>query len=553
MEQKTIGYITGGSLKTGFLVRLTVPADEIQEGGFVVVQSGNYKFYGLITDLRLKASDSRFSEEKNELRLQKDIALLLNAKTLYTELEILPSLMQKVGPEPGTEDYAQYSQSVDSYPIPVKTLPAHHAVVRIANAFDVWEIFGDPKAKAKFTVGLTREQNHPIAIDLEKFIHRSSGIFGATGTGKSYLTRLILAGLIHSKLASVLVFDMHDEYAFGDTSPDTNIRVPGLKEKLGSHVKVCALGRGTDIQRKLRPDFDLVIEQQDILPEDIEMLSRELNLRETTSNTLAALVQSFGEKKWFKTFMELKSGNGEGTLESWAQENRIIPQAAESLQGKLSRVFNKSYILEKAPTNCIQQIIETLQSGCSVVLSFGKYESDLDYLLVTNILTRKIREVWEKRTNDFHGGTGKQPISLVIAIEEAHKLLNREMAGQTSFAMIAREMRKYFVTLLVIDQRPSQIYDEVMSQLGTRISGWLGDDADISAVLSGLAGREALRGMLSRLQPKEEVLLLGYGVPMPLPVRSRRYDENFWKDLLGDQPIHSTMKDAKKDWMFPDE
>jgi len=86
---------------------------------------------------------------------------------------------------------------------------------------------------------------------------------------------------------------------------------------------------------------------------------------------------------------------------------------------------------------------------------------------------------------------------------------------------------------LIVDQRPSQIYDEVMSQLGTRICGWLGDDDDIRAVLSGLAGREALRGMLAHLQPKEEVLLLGWGVPMPLPVRSRRYDDQFWEELLG--------------------
>ena len=80
-------------------------------------------------------------------------------------------------------------------------------------------------------------------------------------------------------------------------------------------------------------------------------------------------------------------------------------------------------------------------------------------------------------------------------VEEAHKLLNREMAAQTAFSTIAREMRKYYVTLLIVDQRPSQIYDEVMSQLGTRISGWLGDEADIAAVLSGLAGRDSLRGM----------------------------------------------------------
>ncbi len=91
-------------------------------------------------------------------------------------------------------------------------------------------------------------------------------------------------------------------------------------------------------------------------------------------------------------------------------------------------------------------------------------------------------------------GQEQEPRPLVIVLEEAHKLLNREMASQTTFSMIAREMRKYYVTLLVIDQRPSQIYDEVMSQLGTRISGWLGDEDDIHAVLSGLAGRDALRG-----------------------------------------------------------
>jgi hypothetical protein len=52
-------------------------------------------------------------------------------------------------------------------------------------------------------------------------------------------------------------------------------------------------------------------------------------------------------------------------------------------------------------------------------------------------------------------------------------------------------------------------------------------------VLSGLAGRDALRGMLARLQPKEEVMIMGWGVPMPLPIRSRRYDDVFWSQLLG--------------------
>ena len=152
---------------------------------------------------------------------------------------------------------------------------------------------------------------------------------------------------------------------------------------------------------------------------------------------------------------------------------------------------------------------------------------------MTNLITRRIREEWEKMTDEFRSKKGTEPRPLAIVVEEAHKLLNREMAFQTTFSTIARELRKYYVTLLVIDQRPSQIYDEVMSQLGTRITGWLGDDSDIAAVLSGLAAKDSLRGMLSRLQPKEEVLMLGWSMPMPMLVRTRRYDDRFWQDLLG--------------------
>ena len=154
-------------------------------------------------------------------------------------------------------------------------------------------------------------------------------------------------------------------------------------------------------------------------------------------------------------------------------------------------------------------------------------------------------------TNQFRNGKSAEPRQLVITVEEAHKLLNREMASQTTFSTIAREMRKYYVTLLIIDQRPSQIYDEVMSQLGTRICGWLGDDDDTHAVLSGLAGREALRGMLARLQPKEEVLLLGWGVPMPILVRSRRYDANFYKSIKHSRNTNFDQK-AAINTLYPD-
>jgi hypothetical protein len=547
--QSPIGYVVGGGLRENLKVRLGIPVQEVQEGGFVVIESGNWMFYGLLTDLQLGATDPRFADEQSETRLPPELAQLLHGQTLYTNLEVLPALMLERGPEPGSPEYLNWREQIDlglrpePAPLPVKTIPPHHALVRLAGPGDIAEIFGKSEQAGNFIIGYTREQEHPVCLNLDKFVQRSSGIFGATGTGKSFLARIILAGLIHYNKASILVFDMHNEYGLDDVASDTGERVIGLRTRLPSRVRVVGLGQGAVI-RGQAPDFNLEIAESDITPEDVELLTRELNLKETTPTTLEALISTFGREKWFTAFRQMKLGaifedeNGKrfpapDSVAAWANSVGTNVMAAEGLHNKLRNLFNRPYVVEQPASDAVGQIIKALEAGQHVVLSFGRHESDLDYLLVSNLLTRRIRQAWEKRTNDYRGSGKNEPRPLVIVVEEAHKLLNREMASQTTFSAIARELRKYYVTLLIIDQRPSQIYDEVMSQLGTRVSGWLGDDDDIRAVLSGLAGREALRGMLARLQPKEEVLLLGWGIPMPLPVRSRRYDERFWNELLG--------------------
>jgi hypothetical protein len=549
--KRVIGYVVGGGLKENLFVRLTVPANQVQEGAFVVIRSGDWQFYGLVTDLQLGASDPRFADEQTDDRLPSGLARLLHGQTLYTNLEVLPALMLEVGPDPAQDSagYQRWTEEVDAgprqapRPLPVKTLPPHHARVLLAGAGDIAEIFGKSHVDGNFVIGYTREQEHPVCIDLDRFIQRSSGVFGATGTGKSFLTRLLLAGLIHRNHAALLVLDMHNEYGLDDTASDTGLRVIGLRTKFPSRVRVVGLGKGALIRGEA-PNFNLEIAEKDIQPEDIDLLTRELNLKETTPTTVEALVNSFGRERWFTAFRQMRNGAviedeagkkipAPDSVAAWANAAGVNVMAAEGLYSKLGRLFRLPYIVERPAIDSVGEIIKMLEAGQHVVLSFGEHESDLDYLLVSNLLTRRIRHAWEQRTNAYRTQGEKEPRPLVIVVEEAHKLLNREMAAQTTFSTIARELRKYYVTLLIVDQRPSQIYDEVLSQLGTRVSGWLGDDDDIRAALSGLSGRDALRGMLARLQPKEEVLLLGWGVPMPLPVRSRRYDDRFWEELLG--------------------
>jgi len=546
-NNQPIGYVVNGGLKANLDVRLTVPPSSTQEGSFIVIKSGNWQFYGIATDLQLGAIDPRYADNSSSQQFPSDITALLNQKTLYADMIVMPALMLESGPEPGTAAHKEWQAEIDNGDrkepclLPVKTIPVHQANAYLASAGNIAEIFGKPEEDSNFIIGTTREQDHPVCISLDRLIQRSSGIFGATGTGKSFLTRIILAGLIKQDRASVLVYDMHNEYGLDDTASDTGENIKGLRSLFGkSGVQIVGLGGGADI-RGVSPDFNLTLSCSDIMPEDIEMLFSELNLRDTTAATLDALIQKFGRQHWFKAFKEMNHdgmvSEGDKLVPSpdsvtfWANENGVHPMAAKGLHGKLKRLFNKKYIIDNPPSDNIKAIVEALKKGRHIVLSFGKYETDLDYLLISNLLTRRIREEWEKSTNQFRNGKGPEPRQLVIAVEEAHKLLNRELASQTTFSIIAREMRKYYVTLLVIDQRPSQIYDEVMSQLGTRICGWLGDDDDIHAVLSGLAGRDALRGMLARLQPKEEVLLLGWGVPMPILVQSRRYDDEFYAQI----------------------
>lgn len=542
---ESIGYIVGGGLKEGFRIRLTVPADEVQEGSFLVCDNGRFRYYGLVTDLQLGATDPRFADEKTD-RMHPAIQQALLGKTLYTTLEMYPTLLMDRGPEDPT-DYLDWQERVargeeNPGPRPVKTVPAHHAEVRPADESDVAQIFGE-EGPGIFHIGNTIEQGYKVCLDLNKFVKRSSGIFGATGTGKSFLTRMVLAGLMKEDVAAALVFDMHNEYAFDDLDSDKGATVRGLKSLFGSKVQVAALGAGAQV-RGHTPDFTLELALSDFTTGDMLLLSDALNLTDTAAVTLNALERAFGHN-WFGEFMSLEPGAVEVDPESgktfpadnsvaaWARANNIHEKAAEALHRKLQLIYDRNYVTATPAGDPVKAIIDKLENGRHVILGFGEYDNDLDYLLVSNILTRRIRQHWVKKTEEHKTMGHTAPRPLLIAIEEAHKLLNPHLASQTAFGIIARELRKYFVTLLVVDQRPSGIDDEIMSQIGTRITGWLGDEDDIRAVLTGLAGRDQLRGMLARLQEKEEVLLLGWGVKMPIPVKSRRYDERFYDAIKG--------------------
>jgi len=112
-------------------------------------------------------------------------------------------------------------------------------------------------------------------------------------------------------------------------------------------------------------------------------------------------------------------------------------------------------------------------------------------------------------------------------------------------------MRKYNATLLVIDQRPSSIDEEVMSQLGTKITCLLDNERDIDAVLAGVSGRNELKSVLAKLESKQQALIFGHAVPMPIVVRTREYGSAESYKAFGSNEADSqekTKKDIEELW-----
>jgi DNA helicase HerA-like ATPase len=186
----------------------------------------------------------------------------------------------------------------------------------------------------------------------------------------------------------------------------------------------------------------------------------------------------------------------------------------------------------------VEDLLESLAAGKSVVLEFGQHNSLLVYLLVANVITRRLRRRYEELFEQHEADPDHvaPPRQLMITIEEAHKFLGPQTARETPFGKIAREMRKFSVSLLIVDQRPSGIDEEVLSQIGTKIVAQLNDEKDIAAALVGSPGASGLRQILASLDSKQQALLLGHAVPMPVVIQSRLYDEAFFAALTDGRP-----------------
>jgi hypothetical protein len=353
---------------------------------------------------------------------------------------------------------------------------------------------------------------------------------------------MLLIGMLQKGAAVNLVFDMHSEYGWESRSEERR-KVKGLKQLFQSKVAVCTIDEEGSRRRHVSTDFPVRIGYDEIEPEDMILLRQTLNLTEPAIEAIYQLSRRFG-KNWLQSSLNLKdSEETRGLL----KEMNIHESTYQNLQRGLATIRRLPFFIPHSLDNPVKRILENLDQGINVVLEFGRYTDITAYLLVANLLTRRIHAQYRERMEKAIGEDIALPHPLVITIEEAHKFLNPELARQTIFGTIAREMRKYNVTLLVIDQRPSGIDSEVMSQIGTKITCQLDNDRDIDSVLTGVSGKSELKSVLSRLESKQQALIFGHAIPMPVVVRTREYGSPESYNDFSSSGETETRKQAEKD------
>ncbi|MES1023043.1 ATP-binding protein [Gloeocapsa sp. BRSZ] len=547
-----LGSVTHGSLSQGLEVRLhpDVSVEDMRVGKFLIVEGVRSRFFCMLTDVALSTSSNRIvanPPSPNDDFLRDVLAgsgtygtinltpmLMFTPETVEGQSTALPIEVrnQRLNVTNGSSLASFQPQSSSNMELlPVKTIPSHFSQVYEASERDFRAVFGweDDPHRRNFAIGQPLDMDVPICLDLDRFVERSNGVFGKSGTGKSFLTRLLLSGIIRKRAAVNLIFDMHSEYGWEAVSEGKQFStVKGLRQLFPGQVQMYTLDPESTKRRGVRDAQELYLSYDQIEIEDIRLVGQELNLSEASLDNANILFSEFG-KSWILQLLNMTNEE----IQMFCDEKRGHKGSLLALQRKLMRLENLKYMRSACPHNYVDQILQSLEAGKHVVVEFGSQSDMLSYMLVTNMITRRIHRAYVRKAEKFlqSKNASDRPTPLVITIEEAHRFLDPSVVGQTIFGTIAREMRKYFVTLLVVDQRPSGIDNEVMSQIGTRITALLNDEKDIDAIFTGVSGAQSLRSVLAKLDSKQQALILGHAVPMPVVVRTRPYDTQFYAEI----------------------
>jgi uncharacterized protein len=177
--------------------------------------------------------------------------------------------------------------------------------------------------------------------------------------------------------------------------------------------------------------------------------------------------------------------------------------------------------------------------------SGGKPISIIDVSAVPSDITSTVVAVLSRLVFDYAIWSRNEPQRPILLVcEEAHRYIPSDRVAKASavrtiLERIAKEGRKYGVSLGLITQRPSDLAEGVLSQCGTIISMRLNNDRDQAFVRAAMP--EGARGFLDSIPAlrNRECIICGEGVSIPIRVALDTLEEE--KRPASEDPLFSAL------------
>lgn len=393
----------------------------------------------------------------------------------------------------------------------VARYPALGAVVTTVTNADLLTVYARPAVPSIRVGRLGTNDLQPAYVMVDELLAKHFAVVGSTGCGKSCAVTLLLSELLaHQPNAHVILLDPHNEYAsaFGPHAEVLNLQSSSLPFWMLNHEEaVRILVRGGTLQeqevqaiilkdaiRHARQSFATNVESKGWITVDTPVPYPVHELRRTLREAMGQVTKS----DTARPYLQLES-----RLASLTEDRRF------------SFMFGEDFV-EDTLAELVGRLLRIPVRGRPVtILDLSGVPSEIADVIVS-VVARMIFDftLWSDPDNR---------LPVLLACEEAHRYLPASgsafAACTRAISRIAREGRKYGLSLALISQRPSELAPQALSQCGTIFALRMANDLDQGFVERALPDTgEMMLAALPNL-PAQEAVVFGEAVSLPMHVR----------------------------------
>lgn len=477
-----------------------------QVGSIVRIEAGDKLVFGLVTALRMaEVAMAERSQDKKTVERSSD------AKWLEIEL-FGEGLRSGIG-----ENDFTFQRGVVTYPLPGQP-------IFVATVGELSRIYNRPDKPSIHIGSLSQSTGLPVYLMTNELLGKHFAVLGTTGSGKSCSVTVLLQAILDvAPSGHIILLDPHNEYskAFGTKAEVIDPTTLNLPHWLLNFEESIELFVG-------KSEF-AATSQTNILKEAILSARRNFGTDGIAADNIT--VDTPVPYKLDAVLADIKQKEDGITAAAQKEPYKKIANKIKSMQAdkRFSFLVRPDADVTDSLADIIKQYLRIPVGDKPIsIIDLSGVPSDVVDVVVS-VLCRMVFDfaVWSPRPV-------KVPILLVC--EEAHRYAPRSDAAafqptKQALARIAKEGRKYGVSLGLISQRPSELAETILSQCNTLIALRMSNEQDQHFVQRALP--DAVRSLIDSLPTlrAQEALVVGEGTAVPVRVR--------FSDLPEDRRPHS--------------